>query len=111
MNKFECITQTYKYKQKTFEKKNLENFQKLSSKIKFSKKKTWLKLLQQEKQVYFLKRKRRFFIIFFILLILNVDYDSNVHEINKKHNAFFYVKNLKFNIYFCIIFYMKNLMN
>lgn len=40
MNKFECITQTYEYEQKTFGEKNLEEFQGLSSKIKFSEEKT-----------------------------------------------------------------------
>lgn len=40
INKFEYIIQTQEYKQKTFEKKNFEEFQKLSSKINFLKEKT-----------------------------------------------------------------------
>lgn len=66
MDKFECMVQAHEYEQSTYGEKDLEEFQGLSSKIKSSKGKEWLALLQQERQAHFLRRRRRTPVIFVI---------------------------------------------
>jgi putative hydrolase of HD superfamily len=65
-DKFECLIQTFEYEQRTHGKKDLEEFQGLSSKVVSSEGKALLELLQQERQARFLKRRQRTPVIFVI---------------------------------------------
>ena len=116
MNKFECMIQAYEYERKTFEKKNLEEFQKLSLKINFSEEKAWLKLLQQKRQTHFSQRKRRVSVIFFIDTFFQFHWFQILtamkisSRLTRSYNALFYVRNSNHNIYHWMICYVKNLM-
>ncbi|KAL9102155.1 MAG: hypothetical protein Q9163_002655 [Psora crenata] len=66
MDKFECMVQAHEYEQRTHGRKDLEEFQGLSSKITSAEGLSWLELLQQERQHHFSKRRQRIPVIFVI---------------------------------------------
>jgi putative hydrolase of HD superfamily len=64
MDKFECMIQAHEYEQQTHGKKDLGEFQGLSSKIRSVEGKAWLELLTQERSAHQLKRKRKLSVVF-----------------------------------------------
>ncbi|KAK3173428.1 hypothetical protein OEA41_006757 [Lepraria neglecta] len=66
MDKLECMIQAHEYEQRTHGRKDLEEFQGLSSKVTSAEGVSWLGLLQQERQSHLSKRRQRIPVIFVI---------------------------------------------
>ncbi|KAJ5483195.1 hypothetical protein N7530_002441 [Penicillium desertorum] len=64
MDKFECLVQAHEYEQKTFGKKDLDEFQGLLAKIHSKEAARWAESLCREREDHLTKRKKRLPIIF-----------------------------------------------
>lgn len=64
MDKFECLVQAHEYEQKTFGKKDLDEFQGLLAKIHSKEAARWAESLCREREDHLAKRKKRLPIIF-----------------------------------------------
>ena len=64
VDKLECMIQAHEYEQKSYGKKDLEEFQGLAAKIESAECRSWLELLQQERLAHFSKRRQRIPVIF-----------------------------------------------
>lgn len=64
MDKFECLVQAHEYEQRTFGKKDLDEFQGLSAKIHSQEASQWAEFLSREREDHLTKRKNRRPIIF-----------------------------------------------
>lgn len=64
MDKFECLVQAHEYEQKTFGKKDLNEFQGLLAKIHSKEATQWAEFLSQERNNHLAKRKTRLPVIF-----------------------------------------------
>ncbi|KAJ5971844.1 uncharacterized protein N7479_001762 [Penicillium vulpinum] len=64
MDKFECLVQAHEYEQKTFGKKDLDEFQGLLAKIHSNEAARWAESLCREREDHLAKRKKRLPIIF-----------------------------------------------
>ncbi|KAJ5562440.1 hypothetical protein N7461_001201 [Penicillium sp. DV-2018c] len=64
MDKFECLIQAHEYEQKTFGKKDLEEFQGLLAKIHSTEAVRWAEYLCHEREDHLAKRQKRLPIIF-----------------------------------------------
>lgn len=64
MDKFECLVQAHEYEQRTFGKKDLNEFQGLLAKIHSKEASQWAEYLSREREDHLAKREKRLRIIF-----------------------------------------------